>query len=115
MPNGVAHLSVRLAIEMRKFIIFSPILLFIAFIVIKTIPHGFSIMSEEIHPWYTPYTSLVFPFLAIFFFPVTLMFKGMDAQIMGLNYSLAALIYSLSISFIVSKLWKIKRDSNGKA
>jgi len=91
-----------------------PMLLFAVFIIITIIPHGFSIMSEEIHPWYAPYTSFIYPFLAMFFYPVTLLIMVFGWKVLGFGYMAVALVYSMGISYAINLLWKHKKEPNSK-
>lgn len=86
---------------MKKKLTLIPIVMFSLFITIRLIPYGFSIMSEPYHPWYTPYTSVVFIFLVIVYFPVTMLFKILGLDILGIEYMLAVFIYSIFLSLMI--------------
>ena len=91
---------------MKKTITFFPIVLFVILIIITKIPHGFSIMSEPYHPWYTPYTSVVFIFCSFFFYPVTVIFRVMGGSVLELAYMIASLFYAIGVSYMINKAIK---------
>ena len=85
----------------KKVIVSLPILLFLALVVIIKIPHRFSIMSEPYHPWYTPYTSVVFIFVSFFFFPVAGLFKIIGIKVSGPGYIITSFFYAIGVSYII--------------
>jgi len=100
---------------MKKYIVVLPIILFFVFLVITFIPNGFTIMSESNDPWYTPYTSIVFILLAIFFYPATFIFELVGGKTLGTGYHLVVFVYSITLSFCISKGWKLFEGKNEKA
>ncbi len=93
-----------LGTKMKKFVYLVtaiPILLFILFVYIANLPHGFSIMSEPNHPWYTPYTSAIFPYLAILFFPVTIIFDSLGIEPLGVLYMVFCGVYAFCLSYLI--------------
>ncbi len=96
-------MSVRL---MKKYIVALPVILFLLFWAITFIPNGFIIMSEGNDPWYTPYTSVTFIFLSIFFYPATFVFELFAGKTLGTGYHLVVFIYSIAFSFCINKGWK---------
>lgn len=105
---------------MKKIIVSLPVILFLALVVITRIPYEFSIMSEPYHPWYTPYTSIVFILVSFFFFPVTGIFKiigiGIGTNVLGLGYMITSFFYAIGISYMMNKICRCKsRNEINKA
>jgi len=91
---------------MKKYIVVLPIILFLIFWGIAYIPNGFTLMSEGNTPWYSPYTSIVFIFLTVLFYPATFIFELIGGKALGTGYFSLTLIYSIALSFFISKMSK---------
>jgi len=100
---------------MRTFVLSLPIILFAVFAAIVLMPHGFTVMNEEGHPWYSEYTSKIFPFLGMFFYPVTLLAKATGMELLGKLYLLASFIYSVLILMVVKIIWRSRNNASADA
>ena len=69
-------------------------------------------MGESNDPWYTPYTSIVFLFLAIFFYPATFIFELVGGKALGTGYHLMTFAYSIALSFCINKGWEYFKSKN---
>ena len=97
---------------MKKFIILLPLILALLLLVISQIPHGFSIMNEPNHPWYSPYTSAIFPYIGIFFLPVSLGANFVGLKILGLMHIVASFIYAALLSYLLH--WVFNKFKSAK-
>ncbi len=102
---------------MKKVLLFTPITIYIVFLVVNFLPNGFSVMPEPSHPWYTPYTSILFLLTAFWFYPVTFTFQLLGLDILGAGYFLASAIYTLFITvlFRAIQLHIINRSNKANA
>ena len=99
---------------MKKYIVVLPVILFLVFLAVTFLPNGFTIMSEGSDPWYTPYTSITFILLAIFFYPATFVFELLGGEPLGFTYHLVVFVYSVALSFCINKGWKFFERKNEK-
>lgn len=92
---------------MRKFVILLPLILAVLLLLISQIPQGFSIINEANHPWYTSYTSAIFPYLGIFFLPISLGIDliGLTGLGLGLVYIVASFIYATLLSYVLYRIF----------
>tara|TARA_R100000656_G_scaffold71141_1_gene53341 strand:- start:386 stop:685 length:300 start_codon:yes stop_codon:yes gene_type:complete len=99
---------------MKKVILSIPFVIYIILIVVSSIPHGFSIMYEPSHPWYTPYTSVTFLAVAMWFLPVTALSSFYELEVIGLNYFIVAGIYTLFLSAMFFGMYNYFRKKFSK-
>lgn len=100
---------------MKKYIVILPIILFFVFWAITLIPDGFILMSDHGESWYTPYTSIIFLILAIFFYPATFIFEIIAGTPQGAGYHATVLIYSIILSFLINKAWNHFESNHEKS
>lgn len=90
---------------MKKILLFTPIVIYITLIVVTTIPHGFTIMYEPSHPWYTPYTSVIFINVAMWFLPATALCSFYEIELFGLSYYIVAAVYTLFLTALLCVIY----------